>query len=84
MINLIIKMPTAYVLINTVLGTEEEVLKDLRKIETVKDAYIVMGEFDVVATLCASTIRELKDTIKNRIRYQENIMSTQTLLAVGT
>jgi len=35
-------MPTAFVLINSEIGAEEEVLKDLRKIENVREAYVVV------------------------------------------
>ena len=75
-------MPTAYVLINTNSGTEQGLLKDLEKIKAVKDAYIVMGEFDVIATIENNTMRELKDSINNKLRYLDNIVSTQTLLTV--
>jgi DNA-binding Lrp family transcriptional regulator len=75
-------MPTAYVLINTDSGTEKELLKDLRKIEAVQEAFIVLGEFDIIATLESNTMRELKDSINKKLRFLDNIVSTQTLLAV--
>jgi hypothetical protein len=36
-------MPSAFVLINSEIGAEEEVLKDLRKIENVREAYVVVN-----------------------------------------
>ncbi len=36
-------MPTAFVLINSEIGAEEDVLKDLRKIENVEEAYVVVN-----------------------------------------
>ncbi len=36
-------MPTAFVLINSEIGAEEDVLKDLRKIENVQEAYVVVN-----------------------------------------
>lgn len=38
-----IGMPTAFVLINSEIGAEENVLKDLRKIENVEEAYVVVN-----------------------------------------
>jgi hypothetical protein len=38
-------MPTAYVLINTEIGSEFDVLKKLKKIEGVEEASIIYGEF---------------------------------------
>ncbi len=37
------RMPTAFVLINSEIGAEEDVLKDLRKIENVREAYVVVN-----------------------------------------
>jgi len=38
-----VKMATAFVLINSEIGSEEEVLKDLRKIKNVEEAYVVVN-----------------------------------------
>ena len=49
-------MPTAYVLINSEVGYEQNLLSDLRKLSKVEKADIVMGEYDVVATLMAAEL----------------------------
>ena len=54
-------MPTAYVLINTNLGAEQNLLANLKKLSTVERADIVMGEYDVVAIISCETMSELKD-----------------------
>ncbi len=36
-------MPTAFVLINSEIGSEEDVLEDLRKVENVQEAYVVVN-----------------------------------------
>ena len=75
-------MPSAYVLINANVGTEQDVVKELQKIEAVKEAKIVMGEYDIVATVDCPTFPELKNCINNQVRYLNNISSTMTLMAV--
>ena len=75
-------MPTAYVLINTNMGTEQTLLKGLKEINGVKQAHIVMGEYDVVATVSCETISELKNCINNKVRYLDDVTSTMTLMAV--
>jgi DNA-binding Lrp family transcriptional regulator len=75
-------MPSAYVLINTNVGTEQGLLKELKKIDSVKDAKIVMGEYDIIATIDCETFPQLKNCINNQVRYLENISSTMTLMAV--
>jgi hypothetical protein len=36
-------MATAFVLINSEIGSEEEILEDLRKISNVQEAYVVVN-----------------------------------------
>ena len=69
-------MPTAYVLINTILGAEKKLLDDLRKLSIVERADLVMGEYDLVAIVNCKTMAELKDTINNKIRDLNNVKST--------
>jgi len=54
------EMPTAFVLINTEIGSEEEVATELRKLENVKEAYVVYGVYDIVARVEAETMDRLK------------------------
>jgi len=60
-------MPTAFVLINTEIGSEEEILKELNKIPNVKEAYIVYGVYDIVAKVEAENMDKLKEVISWRI-----------------
>lgn len=76
-----IHMPTAYVLINTDVGYEQNLLSDLRKLSKVNKADIVMGEYDLIATISCKTLSELKNCINNEVRYLDNVKSTMTLMA---
>jgi len=60
-------MPTAFVLINTEIGCEEEILKELKNIPNVKEAYAVYGVYDIVARVEGETMDELKEVISWRI-----------------
>jgi len=60
-------MPTAFVLINTEIGSEEEILEELKKIPNVKEAYVVYGVYDVVAKVEAESMDKLKEVISWRI-----------------
>ncbi len=48
-------MPTAFVLINTEIGSESDVLKDMKKVEGVEEASAVYGVYDIVARVKADT-----------------------------
>lgn len=75
-------MPEAIVLINTDIGSEEEVLNMLSNIEGVVEAYIVYGVYDIVVKVRASTTEELKDVISSRIRKIPKVRSTLTMVVI--
>lgn len=77
-----IDMPMAFVLINTEMGSENEILDSLQKIGNVKEAYVVYGVYDVIALVEADTMDQLKDIITWKIRRLNKIRSTLTTMVV--
>ena len=75
-------MPMSFVLINAEIGSEEEVLKELRKVEGVVEAFVVYGVYDVVAKIRADTMDNPKDIIAYRIRRLNKVRSTTTMLVM--
>ena len=75
-------MDTAYVLLNTELGSEKEVMKGLKKIEEVKEAHQVYGVYDIIALIETNTKEGLKNIIHSKIRRLNNIRSTLTMIVV--
>jgi DNA-binding Lrp family transcriptional regulator len=75
-----VQMPTAFVLINTELGSETEVLKNLKEVEGVNEAYAVYGTYDIVARVKAQTMDKLKEIVTVRIRKLGNVKATLTLM----
>lgn len=75
-------MPVAFVLINADLGGEEELVKELRSIENVKEVYIVYGVYDIVAKIEAESMEKVKETITWKIRRLDKVRSTLTMIVV--
>ncbi|MCL4517689.1 MAG: Lrp/AsnC ligand binding domain-containing protein [Thaumarchaeota archaeon] len=75
-------MPMAFVLINADLGAEEELVRELRSIEHVKEVYVVYGVYDIVAKIEADTMEKVKETITWKIRRLEKVRSTLTMIVV--
>ncbi|UCC58823.1 MAG: Lrp/AsnC ligand binding domain-containing protein [Candidatus Bathyarchaeum sp.] len=75
-------MPMAFVLINTEIGSENEVLEDLKKIEAVKEAYMVYGVYDVVAKVSANTMDKLKEIVTWHVRRLDKVRSTLTMIVI--
>ncbi len=75
-------MATAFVLINSEMGLEEEVLTALGKIDSVVEANVVYGVYDLVAKVHGTSSEELKNTILTKIRNLENVRSTLTMIII--
>lgn len=75
-------MPMSFVLINAEIGSEEEVLKELKKVEGVVEAFVVYGVYDVVAKIRADTMDKLKDIVTWHVRRLNKVRSTLTMIVV--
>ena len=75
-------MPMAFVLINAEIGSEEDVLKELRKVEGIQEAYVVYGVYDVVAKVKADTMDKLKDIVTWHVRRLNKVRSTLTMIVI--
>ena len=75
-------MPTAYVLINYQIETEEKILNKLKRIQGVVEVYEVNGVYDIVAKVNSETTDSLKETITRHIRTINTVRSTMTLIVI--
>jgi len=75
-------MPTAFVLINTEIGSEADVLKDLKKVEGIEEAHAVYGVYDIIARVKADTMDKLKEIVTWKVRRLDKVRSTLTMIVV--
>ena len=73
-------MAMAFVLINTELGFEKEVLEEIAKIDAVCEAFMVYGVYDVVAKVGAETMDKLKEIVTSKVRRLDKVRSTLTMI----
>ena len=73
-------MPLAFVLLNTNVGSEIDVLRELKKIESIKDAVLVYGAYDIVVRVESNSIKELNQTVTWKIRKMDYVTETQTMI----
>ena len=77
------EMEKAFVLIHTETGKENDVLKELKKIEGVEEAFIVYGGYDIVAKVVAENIEKLKEIVySGRLKKIDGIFSTRILIVL--
>jgi len=75
-------MPLAFVLINAEIGSEDEVVGELRKLSNVKESYVVYGVYDTVARVEADSMDKLKEIVTWKIRRLDRVRSTLTMIVV--
>jgi DNA-binding Lrp family transcriptional regulator len=75
-------MPKALVLMNVESGSEDEVLKELKRLEGVEEAYTSYGVYDLIAKIKADTMEQLKETVTRKIRALNKVRSTLTLIII--
>jgi DNA-binding Lrp family transcriptional regulator len=74
-------MSLVYVLLNTEPSQMESVLKAITEIDGVEEAFMVYGVYDICAKINAKLPQDLKGIVQ-KIRSQENVLYTLTLMVV--
>jgi DNA-binding Lrp family transcriptional regulator len=72
----------AFVLVETAVGKNKDVVTTLYKMKGVKSVDTVTGPYDIIATIEADTLNEIGDIITGKIHAVDGISRTVTCLAV--
>ena len=75
-------MNIAYVLVQSVIGHEMEVLSDLLKIDFIKEAKGTFGYYDILVKIEAPSYKEIERIITKKIRNVKNVNRTTTLSVI--
>lgn len=75
-------MAQAYVIIHCETGMEEWVIRNLKKIESVKEAAGVFSLYDIVVKVEAKDQHTLEKIITKQMRKVEHIHTTMTLMVI--
>jgi DNA-binding Lrp family transcriptional regulator len=79
-------VPTAYVLLNSDLGSDESIISEVKQIladETVKyEVQGVYGVYDIVLKLTSDDAEKLRAIITNKIRKISKVQSTLTMMVI--
>jgi len=76
-------MNIAYVLVQSTIGHEMEVLRELLKIQFVKEAKGTFGYYDILVKIEADSEKEIEKIITKKIRKVENVNTTTTLSVIS-
>ena len=79
-------VPTAYVLLNSDLGSDESIIDEVKKILVEEDVTYeiqgVYGVYDIVLKLSSNDAEKLRGIITNKVRKISKIQSTLTMMVI--
>ncbi len=75
-------MPSAFVLLNTDLGSEDSIVRDLKSLEGVKEVFQVYGVYDIIAKVESDTMDKVKEIITWKLRKLTGVKSTLTMIVM--
>ncbi len=79
-------MPTAYVLLNSDLGSDESIINEVKQIlaseDITSEVQGVYGVYDIVLKLSSDDGEKLRAIITNKIRKISKVQSTLTMMVI--
>ena len=79
-------MPTAFVLINSDLGTDVSIITEIKQILTDENVKFevrgVYGVYDIVLKISSDNAEKLRSIITNKIRKISKVQSTLTMMVI--
>lgn len=79
-------MSTAYVLLNSDLGSDESIINEVKQILTDEDVTYeiqgVYGVYDIVLKVSSDDAEKLRGIITNKIRKISKVQSTLTMMVI--
>ena len=79
-------MPTAYVLLNSDLGSDESIINEVKQILSDEDITYevqgVYGVYDIVLKLSSDDSEKLRAIITNKVRKISKVQSTLTMMVI--
>lgn len=79
-------MPTAYVLLNSDLGTDQSIIDEVKEIlseeQITYEVQGVYGVYDIVLKLSSDDAERIRGIITNKVRKISKVQSTLTMMVI--
>jgi DNA-binding Lrp family transcriptional regulator len=81
-------MPTTYILLNSDLGSDVEIIQKIKEILDKEDKTVryevqgVYGVYDIIVKITADNMDLLRNIITNKIRKIDKVYSTLTMMVI--
>jgi DNA-binding Lrp family transcriptional regulator len=75
-------MVTAFVMVKTAAGRSEEMVEATRELESITEAHIVAGDYDIIAEVEADEVYEVLHASSSGIQRLDGIADTKTYISL--
>jgi len=75
-------MPTAFVLVKCEQGTEERIIQDLNRSDSIREVQPTIGHYDLIAKITSPSTEHLNDIIEE-IQRDDKVHLAQVLLRMN-
>lgn len=81
-------MPTTYILLNSDLGSDVEIIKKIKEILDKEGKSVqyevqgVYGVYDIIVKITSNNMDQLRNIITNKIRKIDKVYSTLTMMVI--
>lgn len=76
-------MVHAFIMVKTAAGKSEGLLAEIDGLESVADAHIVAGNYDIIAEVDAPEVYDVLRTVSSRLQGLDGVTDTKTYIAMG-
>lgn len=76
-------MVHAFIMVKTAAGKSEGLLAAIRDLESVSDAHIVAGTYDIIAEIDAPEVYNVLEAVSSGVQALEGVTDTKTYIAMG-
>ncbi|MGQ3411910.1 Lrp/AsnC family transcriptional regulator [Natrinema versiforme] len=76
-------MVHAFIMVKTAAGKSEGLLAEIDGLESVADAHIVAGNYDIIAEVDAPEVYDVLQTVSSSMQGLSGVTETKTYIAMG-
>ncbi len=76
-------MVHAFIMVKTAAGKSERLLAEIGDLESVTDAHIVAGNYDIIAEIDTPEIYDVLQTVSSSLQALDGVTDTKTYIAMG-
>ena len=76
-------MVHAFIMVKTAAGKSEGLLAEIKGLESVTDAHIVAGNYDIIAEVDAPEVYDVLQAASSQMQQLDGVTETKTYIGMG-